>query len=175
LQIIDAFRIDNILYFKGFHGLPEKPLPPNDWPKYYNLYQADGVTLFKMEETPLYKAYCGEEVNNIEMVIISTDGQKRNLMASGERITSKVGRILGAVCIMQDITQKKREEELNNQLLIQETAAREALRQEKILLQLFQEAPAPVAMLKGEELTFTLVNNQYQNLFPGRKLLVFLY
>ena len=54
---------------RQFHGLPAMPIPAEQWPQHFDLYQPDGITLMRMEEVPLYRALQGETVRNSEMVI----------------------------------------------------------------------------------------------------------
>ncbi len=55
---------------REFHGLPEKPIPPDQWADYYNLFEADGKTPLKKERIPLYRALTEGKVTNAEMSII---------------------------------------------------------------------------------------------------------
>src|SRR4028118_517053 len=54
---------------REIHGLPEKPVPAEDWAYYYDLYLPDGRTQMRMEEVPLFRALQGEYVTDVEMVI----------------------------------------------------------------------------------------------------------
>lgn len=98
---------------RALHGLPERPLPVEQWATYYKMYKGDGVTPMKMQDIPLYRALNGEYVKNSEMVIAPRDGKPRLLLASGQALYDAEGAKLGAVVSLHDITdQKQREEEL---------------------------------------------------------------
>lgn len=103
-----------------FHDLPQVPIPPEEWAKYYNLYRADGKTPLEIEEIPLWRALKGESVRNLEMHIIPQDGQGRIVLANGDPIRSKKGKIVGAVVAMRDITHRQKAEieiqQLNTEL-----------------------------------------------------------
>lgn len=94
-----------------FHGLPEKPLPADQWSQYYNLYLPDGKTCMKKEDVPLFRALQGECVSNVEMMIAPKHGTARTLLASGQALIDTQGKKLGAVVAMHDITERKRAEE----------------------------------------------------------------
>ncbi|RYU76725.1 PAS domain-containing protein [Hymenobacter persicinus] len=68
------------------------------------------------------------------------------------------GRVLGFYSMAADVTE-------------QVEAQREADRQRQLLHTLFMQAPAPIVILDGPELTYQLVNPAYQQIFPGRELL----
>ncbi|WP_310486783.1 PAS domain S-box protein [Chamaesiphon sp. VAR_69_metabat_338] len=88
-----------------FHGLPPEPLPPEEWAKYYDLYDADGVRSLTKDEIPLFRALQGEAVISQEMTIAPTNGMARSLLANATAIYSTTGAKLGAVALMRDITE----------------------------------------------------------------------
>jgi PAS domain S-box-containing protein len=92
---------------REFHGLPEEPIPAEEWPSHYDLYSPDGTRLLRKEEVPLYRAFCGETIRNVELVIAPKNGRRRTVLASGRAIFSQDGRKLGAVVAMHDITHRK--------------------------------------------------------------------
>ena len=92
---------------REFHGLPEKPIPAEQWAEYYDLYFPDGKTRMGMEDIPLFRALQGENLHNIEMVIAPKGCPARTLLASGRALFSPSGEKLGAVVIMHDVTERK--------------------------------------------------------------------
>jgi PAS domain S-box-containing protein len=88
-----------------FHGLPPEPLPPEEWSKYYDLYDGDGVKPLPKDEIPLFRALQGEAVIGQEMTIAPTNGTARSLLANATAIYSTTGVKLGAVALMRDITE----------------------------------------------------------------------
>ncbi|MGF1488836.1 MAG: PAS domain S-box protein [Prochloraceae cyanobacterium] len=87
-----------------FHGLPQKPILPEQWSQYYNLYLPDGKTPMQTTQIPLFRALQGESVQNEEMTIVPKRGKTRHIVASADPIYSRSGEKLGAVVAMRDIT-----------------------------------------------------------------------
>ncbi|MES9904166.1 MAG: MASE1 domain-containing protein, partial [Sedimenticola sp.] len=92
---------------RELHGIEQKALPPEQWAEHYNLYQADGKTPMKKEDIPLFRAYMGEKVKDVEMVIVPNKGEPRTLLTSGTAMVDDSGNRLGAVVSMHDITERK--------------------------------------------------------------------
>ncbi|MBD2033806.1 response regulator [Leptolyngbya sp. FACHB-321] len=95
---------------REWHGLPEQPLPAEQWAQHYNLYHGDGKTLMRMEEIPLFRAWQEGSVQDVEMKIVPQQGQARMLLGSGQAILDSQGHKLGAVVVMHDITNRKQSE-----------------------------------------------------------------
>ncbi len=91
-------------------GLPSKDILPEDWARFYKLYLADGKTLMKKEEIPLFRALQGEKLSDVEMMVIPEHGEPRVVLTSGQPIVDSGGRRLGAVVAFHDISQRKRAE-----------------------------------------------------------------
>ncbi len=96
---------------REFHGLPEDPLPAEQWADHYDLFYPDGVTRMKKEDIPLFRALAGEAVKDVEMVIAPKQGDQRTLFASGQAFHDEQGKVLGAVVSMHDITRRRQAEE----------------------------------------------------------------
>ncbi|MBX9253172.1 AAA family ATPase [Desmonostoc muscorum CCALA 125] len=94
---------------REFHGLPVESLAPEQWAEHFDLYQPDGETPLSTTEIPLFRAFQGEIVQNIEMVIAPKHGLKRILLASGQAIVDAAGNKLGAVAVMRDISDAYRQ------------------------------------------------------------------
>src|SRR5208337_661941 len=91
---------------REFHGLPAMPIPAEQWPRHFDLYQPDGVTLMRKEEVPLYRALQGETVRDAEMMIMPKQGKRRRLLADGRQLVVG-GKLVGAVVVMHDITEQR--------------------------------------------------------------------
>ena len=111
---------------RTFHGLDASPLPPEEWAEHYDLYEADGVTPLVTERVPLYRAWRGERLRDVEIVIRpkgdqSGEGQTgdaqagekqvRQLLASGQPMFTPGGQPLGAVVTMRDVTARRAAEQ----------------------------------------------------------------
>ncbi|AFY94869.1 PAS domain-containing protein [Chamaesiphon minutus] len=92
---------------QNFHGLPPEPLAPEEWAKYYDLYDGDGTRPLTKSEIPLFRALQGEAVVGQEMTIAPKDGMARSLLANATAIYSPTGIKLGAVVLMRDMTPYK--------------------------------------------------------------------
>src|SRR5919199_1073723 len=92
---------------KEFHGLSQLPVPPDCWADYYDLYLPDGKTPMKTEDIPLFRALQGQNVRDVEMMIVPQQGTARMLLATGQAIIAPNGEKQGAVVVMHDITERK--------------------------------------------------------------------
>ena len=73
-------------------------------------YLADGVTLVNDQERPLARALRGETITNLELVIAPHGADRRITLSSAHRLVGPAGQILGAVAVVQDITERKQSE-----------------------------------------------------------------
>jgi PAS domain S-box-containing protein len=91
-----------------FHGLPPEPVPPEEWARYYDLYDGDGLRTLTKAEIPLFRALQGEIVIDREMSIKPMQGRSRSLVANASAIYNRMtGEKLGAVALMRDVTDYK--------------------------------------------------------------------
>ncbi|MFO8033235.1 MAG: PAS domain S-box protein [Desulfohalobiaceae bacterium] len=96
---------------RRLHGLPEQPIPSDQWAEHYDLYQEDGITPLPMQDIPLFRALQGERVQNAEIVVEPKHSRPYYLACSGQALTDETGKITGAVVAMHDITHRKYMEE----------------------------------------------------------------
>lgn len=89
---------------RKLHGLPPEAINPDDWASHYDLFAADGVTLMERADIPLFRAFNGERVKDVEMVVAPAGKRRRIMLASGRPLKSAGGEPLGAVVAMKDIT-----------------------------------------------------------------------
>lgn len=105
---------------RKLHGLPPEAINPDDWASHYDLFTADGVTLLEREDIPLLRAFNGERVKDVAMVIAPAGQRRRIMLASGRPLKSASGEPLGAVVALKDITdlsESQRELTLNEERL----------------------------------------------------------
>ena len=95
---------------RQWHGTDPLRLPPEEWPRHYDLFQADGVTPLAAEDVPLARAFRGETVVDAGMAIAARGRPVRFVLANGSLITDDEGRKLGAVVVMRDVTELRRAE-----------------------------------------------------------------
>lgn len=93
-----------------FHGLTAEPVSAEKWAEHYDLYEADGITPLAKEKIPLFRAFQGEKISNVEMVVAPKNKERLTLLASGQPIIDSHGNKIGAVVGMRDVTERKRAE-----------------------------------------------------------------
>ena len=89
-----------------WHGVSAELPSPESWAKKYDLFLADGVTPMQKEEIPLFRAFKGEVLQGLEMVIAPHGRPKRRIVINGRSFSDHAGRKLGAVIGMHDITER---------------------------------------------------------------------
>jgi PAS domain S-box-containing protein len=91
------------------------------------VFLADGKTPVPRENRPLARALRGENVSNAEFVIVRPDGAARAALSSAQCLVGPAGERLGALAVVEDITERRRAEaeleRVHKQLL---TASRQA-------------------------------------------------
>ncbi len=95
---------------RRLHGIPEKPITPGEWSKFYNLYQVDGKTSLAVHEIPLYNALQGEKVRGKEIIVAPKNSKPRLMVCNGQALYDSGGKKIGAVIAMHDLTDQKRAE-----------------------------------------------------------------
>ncbi len=88
-----------------WHGLDARSMPPEEWATYYRLCLPDGVTLFLADEVPLARAFRGETVRNVPMVICTEGQPPRQVSCGGGPFFDQTGRKIGAFVVMVDTTE----------------------------------------------------------------------
>lgn len=95
---------------REFHGIDFAPIPTHEWAKHYSLFLADGVTPMTEKDVPLYRALAGEQVRDLEMVIV-TSQRRRTVRCNGQPIFDEKGKKLGAMVTMNDTSKALSESE----------------------------------------------------------------
>jgi PAS domain S-box-containing protein len=83
----------------------------NPYPLESQVYRADGTTPVPREERPLARTLLGEKVDDAEFVVVRPDSVRRNVMSSAQRMISPSGQPLGALAVVEDITERRVAEE----------------------------------------------------------------
>jgi PAS domain S-box-containing protein len=86
-------------------------VPRNPYPLSSQVLRPDGKTPVAREERPLARTLRGETVSNAEFVIVRPDGVARIVRSSGQRLVGSGGQPLGALAVIEDITQRREAEE----------------------------------------------------------------
>ncbi|QKG52914.1 PAS domain-containing protein [Hymenobacter sp. BRD67] len=127
--------------------------------------QLNGVIIIATEVTQLVEARQKVQTLNEELAAAN-----KELQAANEEFTTKNEELALAQQQLQQLNQELegRVEERTHELLL---AQGEAVRQQQRLEGFFSQAPAAICILDGPDMVFELVNEAYQALFPGRRLL----
>jgi PAS domain S-box-containing protein len=92
-----------------------------------NAYLMDGATPVPASEGPLARALRGETISNLELIVMPHEATPRTTLSSARRLIGPDGQTLGAVAVIQDTTERKRQEveleRVHKELM---TASREA-------------------------------------------------
>jgi PAS domain S-box-containing protein len=92
-------------------GIPaedsERPGPRKSYPLTSQVLLADGVTPVPRESRPLARTLLGETVRGAEFVIVRPDGVRRTVMSNAQRLVGQTGQPLGALAVVEDITERR--------------------------------------------------------------------
>lgn len=97
---------------KEWHGIDVMNVTQDRWAESYDLYEKCGTKLLDKSEIPLVKAFNGENVYDDEIIIKKKDDTPRIVSCNGSSFYNEHGQKLGAVVVMTDVTERKRNEQL---------------------------------------------------------------
>jgi PAS domain S-box-containing protein len=86
-------------------------VPRNPYPLTSRVFLADGTTPVPREDRPLARTLLGDEVRAAEFVIQRPDGARRTVLSSAQRLIGHAGQPLGALAVIEDITERRQAEE----------------------------------------------------------------
>jgi len=95
---------------RSFYSLEGVEIPPNRWSEYFTLYTSDGSEELEKSEHPLYRALKGEVINNKEILVLNGDTGARYCSVNSWPINDHVGRNIGALMVMHDVSERRRAE-----------------------------------------------------------------
>jgi PAS domain S-box-containing protein len=105
-------------------GIPAESgaTPRPAYPITSQVFRPDGKTPVPRAQRPLACSLCGEDATDVEFVIVTPQGDVRTVLASARRLIGPGGEALGAVVVVQDITERRfaeaELEEVHKQLLM---------------------------------------------------------
>ncbi|BDI30382.1 hypothetical protein CCAX7_24330 [Capsulimonas corticalis] len=122
---------------KTMHGMRPSNLHASDLSVQYELFTADGDRPLESHEIPLHRALNGEVITDIELQMASAEGGRRTILTSGQPIFDAGNNKLGAVVVVNDISERK--------------AAEQTLRESKLRFKgAFDNAPIGIALVNPD-------------------------
>ncbi|MAL84617.1 MAG: hypothetical protein CMF11_09825 [Idiomarina sp.] len=82
-----------------------------EWAEHYQVFDATGERLLSTEELPLFRAWMGETVKDVELIVRPKDKPERTLVANASAYGGGSSKHAGAVVVLHDITTRKRLEQ----------------------------------------------------------------
>ncbi len=107
-------------------GIPTTETVPagarNPYPLTSQVFLADGSTPVAREDRPLARALLGDTLRDTEFVVVQPDGSRRTIVSSAQRLIGQAGQPLGALAVIEDITERRLAEaeleRVHSQLLV---------------------------------------------------------
>jgi|GEM_PF-2262700 len=109
-----------------FYGISSSPESAEKWIQDFDFYLPNSGSKITPEKKPLLRGLQGEQISNLEMMIVPQTGRIRIVLASVQPIVDASGKNLGAVLAMHDITERKQAEQARAQLVREQAARAEA-------------------------------------------------
>lgn len=128
---------------RDWHGVDPRPLPATEWAAHFHLHDSHSDELMPMDQIPLQRAWRGERVREVALVVRAPGRPPRTVLCNAD----PHGAILGAVCVMHDVTGR----------LLAEDRLRES---ERRLRTVADAMPALIAHV-GADLRYQFVNKPY--------------
>jgi len=105
----------------GIHG-GSSDAPRSAYPITSQVFRPDGTTPVPREQRPLACALRGDDATDLEFIIITPQAAVRTVLSSARRLIGPNGEALGAVVVVQDITERRLAEQelegVHKQLLV---------------------------------------------------------
>ena len=95
----------------GAFGPDGEDIPPDEWPGRFHLHHPDGRP-FAADDVPLRRALRGERLRGLDLLILAPGSRPRMLSVNGQPIVDASGDRIGAVITAEDITSRRRAEQL---------------------------------------------------------------
>jgi diguanylate cyclase (GGDEF)-like protein/PAS domain S-box-containing protein len=151
--VIACDEHENLVVFnptaREWHGLDARQIEPSRWAEHYRLFLPDGVTPFPAEDVPLARAFAGETVRNVAMVIRAEGQPPRHVSCGGSPFFDEDGHQLGAFVVLVDTTER-------------DLAVEALAESEELLARVLAEAPLPV-MLHADDDEIIRVNRAWED------------
>jgi PAS domain S-box-containing protein len=86
------------------------PTELRGYPLAAEVFLTDRITPVKPAERPLARALRGELINDLELAVVPSGSEPRATVSNARRLADSNGQTLGAVAVIQDVTERKRAE-----------------------------------------------------------------
>jgi diguanylate cyclase (GGDEF)-like protein/PAS domain S-box-containing protein len=139
---------------REYYGFNPADIPMDQWASHYRLYSADGLNLLEADQVPLARALRGEQVQNMALSLANEGEAPRRLLASGRALKCSHGMPLGAVVVLQDVTD------------LSDSRAR-AVESEEWLRTIADNVPALIAYIDTRK-RYRFANDRYREWFGVR-------
>ena len=93
-------------------GNPPSGIPCSEWPEYFQLFEPDGKTQLPLAQSPFVRAFGGEKIQELRLILAAKNQPPRELFCNGSGIPG----VAAAVVILNDITDRKKTEDELRQL-----------------------------------------------------------
>jgi PAS domain S-box-containing protein len=97
---------------QAWHGTDVKLISADKWPEYFDLFHAHEHRHLMPHEVPLLRTWQGHEVKNLEIKICAKGQPPRLVNCNGRQLLTPSGELLGAIVVMNDITNERQQAEL---------------------------------------------------------------
>lgn len=128
-----------------------------DQPRPIRLMRPDGTAL-PAEDYPSNRALRGERVLDEEWIVRHPDGHELRVQGNAVPVHDESGAMLGVALTVRDVTEQRR---LQRRLEIERNR----------LIEVFQQAPAAIAVTQGREHVFLTANPVFRQLLAGHRML----
>lgn len=102
---------------RKFHEWPEAAKNIEQPDESYPVYQPDGQNPMQPEQSPLHRALRGENVRDVECVLISRQGQAHHFLVNASPLMNHLKQRWGAIGVFTDVTERKHAQEAQANLL----------------------------------------------------------
>lgn len=149
------------------HGQQARPLGPDQWAAHYHLYLTDLSRPLAVAEVPLYRAWQGETLRDVEIAICRPGYPPQYVLVNGQPIFTSEGQPNGAVIAMRDVTSIHQQARMLRQLTSELRQERTALRAEQAVSDAFITFTEAAGQMQTVQELGDLAMTTLQVMLPG--------
>jgi len=87
------------------------------WDQNFPLLQVQNKTPYRNDEYPLELIFKGQKIKALEAMVLNKEGKERIVSIDGQLLTGQDGEPLGAVVVYQDISERKKVDQMKNEFI----------------------------------------------------------